>query len=497
MWSRRATVVSGRCSLPCDHSGLNRDENVTQGAVITVGVETELTQAFTVDHGCAHANDEDTGAAGAAGRAVIDTERDDGTEAGIRQHPVAWRTENRSVPVHGVGDRGEGGQCPVTDRDTSDSLTTQHLETLLAIQRDEALHRHECPPATRSGSRAESPWPAGLAALSGNDHGGHAVFMTTLDLRTVAECAALAPSVHNSQPWQFISRADTLEVRADRERRLGYLDPDGRLMHISCGAAIEFARLAVRAEGFDCTVELLPDPADKDLLARVVVGAGLDTSGLEQVLVQAIPRRYTDRGDYDAQLVPPALIAEAQTVLATYGVWVKVIDDAADRTGLALVLADAEAAETMSPEYVDELARWVHPGDDGLPLPAVSPPLSDVVTDMPQRAFVNDGRRLRPDAGVPPLVIRNTVVMLGTKADTPTDWLTAGAGLAWLQLRAAVDNIVTQPLGPATDFPAARARLRSELKLLGHPQFVLRMGYGAGRPWTRRRSTETTFAADR
>jgi hypothetical protein len=321
--------------------------------------------------------------------------------------------------------------------------------------------------------------------------------MTTIDLRRVADCVSLAPSVHNSQPWQFISRADTLEVRADRSRRLGYLDPDGRLMHISCGAAIEFARLAVRAEGFDCAVALLPDPADTDLLARVVVGAGLDTSTLEQLLVQAIPRRYTDRGDYDARLVSPTLISEVQMTLASYGVWVKVIDDLADRTALALALADAEAAETTSPDYIDELARWVHPGEDGVPLPAASPLVADVVTDMPQRAFVNDGCRLHPDAGAPPLVIRNTVVMLGTDADTPLAWLAAGAGLAWLQLRAAVENIVTQPLGPATDFPAARARLRRELRLLGHPQFVLRMGYGTGRPWAGRRPTETTFAADR
>ncbi|MEA2496169.1 MAG: hypothetical protein QOJ29_4080, partial [Thermoleophilaceae bacterium] len=180
--------------------------------------------------------------------------------------------------------------------------------------------------------------------------------------------------------------------------------------------------------------------------------------------------------------------------LDPYDVWVKVIDDADERTGLAVVLADAEAAETMSPEYVDELARWVHPGEDGVPLPAASPPISDVVTDMPQRAFVNDGRRLHPGSGPPPLVIRNTVVMLGTDGDTPRAWLAAGAALAWLQLRAAVDNIVTQPLGPATDFPAARARLRHELRLLGHPQFVLRMGYGTGRPWAGRRSTKTTFA---
>jgi hypothetical protein len=319
--------------------------------------------------------------------------------------------------------------------------------------------------------------------------------MTTIDLRTVADCASLAPSVHNSQPWQFVAGANSLDVRADRSRQLGYLDPDRRLMHISCGAAAEFARLAVRAEGFSCTVELLPDRTDADLLARVVVGSELPTSVLERLLVEAIPRRYTDRGDYDERPVPESLLTDFQTALAAYGVWVKVIDSPSARTGLALVLADAEAAETMSPDYVDELARWVHPGDDGVPLPAVSPPMTSSVNDMPRRAFVNDGHGLRPGAVPPPLVIRNTVVMLGTDGDSPRDWLVAGAGLAWLQLRAALDFVVTQPLGPATDFPAARARLRRELSLLGHPQFILRVGYGSGRPWAGRRSTEMTLAA--
>jgi hypothetical protein len=314
--------------------------------------------------------------------------------------------------------------------------------------------------------------------------------MTTIDLEAVAKCASLAPSVHNSQPWQFIAGVDRLDVRADRSRQLGYLDPDSRLLHISCGAAIEFARLAVRSEGFGCTVELLPDPTDVDLLARVAVGREHRASPLDRLLVEAIPRRYTDRGDYEDTPVTETLLIEIQAALATHGVWVKVIDSSAARTALALVLDDAEAAEMMSPDYVDELARWVHPGVDGIPLPAVAPTVTGVVNDMPRRAFVTNEHPVRPGVEPPPLVIRDTVVMLGTDGDGPRDWLLAGTGLAWLQLRAALDYVVTQPLGPATDFPSARARLRRELPLVGHPQFILRLGYGSGRPRAGRRSAE-------
>ena len=62
-------------------------------------------------------------------------------------------------------------------------------------------------------------------------------------MRLAAEFAALAPSVHNTQPWRFVAGPHTLEVHTDPQRNLGYLDPDGRQMHISCGLAAEFARL--------------------------------------------------------------------------------------------------------------------------------------------------------------------------------------------------------------------------------------------------------------
>ena len=74
--------------------------------------------------------------------------------------------------------------------------------------------------------------------------------------------------------------------------------------------------------------------------------------------------------------------------------------------------------------------------------------------------------------------------------DDNTSWLLAGRALGWLLLRAAVDGASAQPLGPAIDLPDSRAALRRELSLVGHPQFLLRVGYGTGRPRTRRKHAE-------
>src|SRR3954453_11675032 len=96
--------------------------------------------------------------------------------------------------------------------------------------------------------------------------------MTEFDTAAVIECASLAPSVHNTQPWKFVPTGSGLDVFAERGRQLDYLDPPSRQLHVSCGAALEFACVATRAAGRACDVQLLPDPARTDLLGHVAAG---------------------------------------------------------------------------------------------------------------------------------------------------------------------------------------------------------------------------------
>ena len=45
-------------------------------------------------------------------------------------------------------------------------------------------------------------------------------------LRLAAGRAALAPSIHNTQPWRFRIREDTLEMLVDPGRQLEVIDPE-------------------------------------------------------------------------------------------------------------------------------------------------------------------------------------------------------------------------------------------------------------------------------
>jgi hypothetical protein len=99
--------------------------------------------------------------------------------------------------------------------------------------------------------------------------------MTPLSRSVLADCVAtatLAPSLHNSQPWQFVIEEQDVEIYADPDRQLEVLDPVGRELMISVGAVVFTLRLAIRGAGRIPELELLPDSDRPDLVARVRPG---------------------------------------------------------------------------------------------------------------------------------------------------------------------------------------------------------------------------------
>ena len=132
---------------------------------------------------------------------------------------------------------------------------------------------------------------------------GHAQFLITT--------AARAPSVHNTQPWRFRVGPDTVELWCDPRRKLR-VDPSGREMLISCGAALFGLRLAVRSLGYLPIVELLPDPGRLRLMARVSIGIAAPISGRERHLLQAVPHRHTHRGPFAPSPLSAGLLARLQ-----------------------------------------------------------------------------------------------------------------------------------------------------------------------------------------
>ena len=70
-------------------------------------------------------------------------------------------------------------------------------------------------------------------------------------------------------PLSVICSRDTIDLLADHSRKLPHIGPTGPEMRISCGAALSGLPSAIPEMGNLPGAQLLPDPAQTDLLARV------------------------------------------------------------------------------------------------------------------------------------------------------------------------------------------------------------------------------------
>lgn len=306
--------------------------------------------------------------------------------------------------------------------------------------------------------------------------------------------ATCAPSVHNTQPWSFEESPRGLLVRADASRQLAVLDPDGRELRVSCGAAVQHLEVAARALGLDTQVRLLPDPADPTVLAELVFTRGQPPTDADVAAAVRTLTRHTHRGRFTGEPVSPALLTRLAAVVEAQGAVLRVVHPD-ELVEVEVLLSRAEQALQRLPGYVDELARWVRragddPGTDGLPAAAV-----DHGTG---RAESLQGRQFAASPPVrpttPPVAEHPVVVLLSTAGDTPAEQVQAGRALSALLLAAAADDVLAQPLGQAVDTAWARTALNRLLGTLGAPQMLLRLGHGHSDPLTPRRPVGDVLA---
>jgi len=300
-------------------------------------------------------------------------------------------------------------------------------------------------------------------------------------LRFLLNYAILAPSSHNSQPWLFKVVGETLELYADRTRALPVVDPEDRELVMSCGAALFNLRIAFRHYGYEAAVEILSDPRNPDLLARIAFGTEKAPTPDEQLLFESIPKRRTNRMPFEDRKVPEELLTDLQQAAKIEGAWLYVIKKEDERNKIADVIADADRTQMADGHFRRELAAWIHPNrtasHDGMPgfahrLGSVTSALAPLVV----RTFdIGKGQAARDRelaAGSPVLVL------LGTERDTVQAWLSVGQALERVLLRARAENVWASFLDQPIELPELRSKLLDTLGLVGFPQFLLRLGYG-------------------
>ena len=311
--------------------------------------------------------------------------------------------------------------------------------------------------------------------------------VTTIErtpFQTAVAAAVRAPSLHNSQPWRFALRGDTVEVRADPLRLLAVADPTGWGLRLSCGAAAYNLGLAFAVGGTPVDVEWLPKPTDRDLLAAVRPDPARPATPLQHRLFRAIPRRRSNRLPFRNEPVPPAARMAILQAARAESAWLELVSGTAPVAMVAEIAQAANRVLSRDSGYTAEIAAWTRhgpPARDGVPAAAGGP--SPEPTDLlPRRSFSDIARPPGLEYEHEPLA-----AVLGTGGDRPVDQLMAGYALQRVLLTITDLGLSSSMFSQPIEVASAREQLRIALGRFGCPQMVLRVGYGDTGPATPRR----------
>ncbi|MEU6559747.1 Acg family FMN-binding oxidoreductase [Nocardia nova] len=293
------------------------------------------------------------------------------------------------------------------------------------------------------------------------------VFTDAVDL------AVRAPSVHNTQPWRWVLRADRIHLHADDARHLAVTDPVQRALLMSCGAALHHMRVALGMLGWAAEVTYLPDDTDPGHLA-VIDLVPRRPSPRDIELAAAIGRRQSDRRRYSSRPVPQACVREISGSVRHFGVAARQVPQIL-RPELAAAARTAASRHAADPAYRRELTAWSgrHGTCDGVP--AANTPFPRTDDEIGQRVFTS-----------PELADLSTVpeaaewLVLCTLDDDRYARVRAGEAASALLLSATALGLSTSLQSEPLGMPDLRAELRRRvLSECAHPQTMVRVGWMA------------------
>jgi hypothetical protein len=303
----------------------------------------------------------------------------------------------------------------------------------------------------------------------------------------VAEClasAVAAPSIHNSQPWRFEVRGSAINVLADAERRLDVLDPSGRQLLMSVGAAVLNLRVAMLAHGRLPVLRLFPYAGRPTVIARVTSGPAAIPDRTATTLAAAINRRHTNRLPFKSMAIPDQVIDDLIGAAAGEGARLAFAPPVV-RDAIFGLTQEADERFRGQASYLAELGAWIGgPPDrrDGVPPSACGP------RDRRQRLPLRDFGLANPylDPGTAEFEQHPVIVVLTTPGDSRYHWARAGQALQRVLLTATARDLAATLMNQSLEIPELR-RLLTDQRAARYAQAILRIGYGPAVPATPRR----------
>ena len=295
----------------------------------------------------------------------------------------------------------------------------------------------------------------------------------TAVITTAVELACRAPSLHNSQPWQWVASSKSVDLFVDSHRTVTSTDRSGREAIISCGAALDHFRIAMAAARWDTNVERFPNPNNLDHLASTDFVSVDFVSQARRDRADAISRRRTSRLPFRPPKHWAAFEAVVRTSFESDSVTLDVLGaDARPRLAEASQLT--EAMRRYDDDYHQELMWWTAPSrqSEGIPESALVSEADAGRVDV-NRRFPADPDEWSSEGTTD----EAKILVLSTPGDTRADALSCGEALSAILLECTMAGLATCPVTHVTELEASRDIIRDLMSdSAAVPQVLIRVG---------------------
>ncbi|KKC04711.1 Acg family FMN-binding oxidoreductase [Mycobacterium nebraskense] len=285
--------------------------------------------------------------------------------------------------------------------------------------------------------------------------------------------ACRAPSVHNSQPWRWVTEAGALRLFVDRHRAIPATDYSGREVILSCGAVLNHLCVAMTAAGWEPKVERFPDSNDPGQLASVTFSPLEHVTEAQHRRAEAILQRRADRLPLGR---PTYWDMFEPTLRGTFDDTQVTLDVLPDEVRPLLVEASQLTEELRRDDlyYHAELDWWTSSFvlAEGMPPSALASDKEswrvDVARSFPIRSHADRRGEVKADWA--------KILVLSTPEDTRSDVLLCGEVLSTVLLECTMAGMATCPLTHLIELDESRDIVRELVGRRGEPQVLIRVG---------------------
>lgn len=314
-------------------------------------------------------------------------------------------------------------------------------------------------------------------------------------MRELVRYATLAPSSHNTQCWKFRLGDRSVSILPDYQRRCPIVDPDDHHLFVSLGCAAENLVRAASAMGFrgdtifnagaDEAVEISLTPAPE----------------VRTPLFEAIPRRQSTRGPYDAKPLSNDELKLLEAAGSGTGVRVHLLTEKKAMENVLDFVVQGNTAQMRDPAFVSELKDWLRfnggqaarLGDGLFSGSSGNPTAPSWFGRLMFDLFFTE--KAENDKYAQHVRSSSGIAVFASEVEGKDQWIEVGRAFQRFALQATALDVRTAHLNQPVEVASLRPQFAASLGLsTGRPDLVIRFGRGPERPRSLRRPVDAVLS---